>query len=89
VTHMYVVFVCVCVCTGDEKNHAEDEVREVLEPQDEEPWPLQALRVGCREEEEGPHHPRQISSLTAWGFLSIAAVTWGLGVHSLAFGLGA
>jgi len=32
---------------GDEEDHAQDEVREVLAPQDEELGSLQALRVGC------------------------------------------
>ena len=52
------------VAAGDEEDHPQDEVREVLEPEDEEPGPLQALRAGCREEEEGPHYPRQIDGLT-------------------------
>ena len=48
---------------GDQEDHAQDEVREVLVAQDEELGALQGLRVGCREEEEGPHHPRQINCM--------------------------
>ena len=61
---------------GDEEDHAQDEVREVLVPQDEELGSLQALRVGCREEEEGPYHPRQISGL-------MFIVCWGHSINTL------